>query len=168
MREDWAGGFKKTPRPWQKRRGVPTSWTRQRYGCLPSVTLSGLNVLAIRGMLAFHMDMLDMGMFDFDMLAVLECMLFRRVISVADGVQLVAMGKVSMVARCRVIAIFGMLGRMAVVSRCMFEVLGGFMMVLMDLVFVLHRDSPELVVGRLMPGSVEGWINRSTKPSPRM
>jgi hypothetical protein len=127
---------------------------------LSPVARSGLGVLAVGGMLAIRMHVLDMGMLDIDVLAVLENMLLRRVIGMANRMQLVAMGKMSVVARFCVIALFGIAGRVAVVSRCMFEVRGGFVMVLMDLVFFLHLDSPEQVVGRLMPGDMDSRIKR--------
>ena len=64
--------------------------------------------------------------------------LFRSVLGVLDGMQLMAMGQMRMMARLFVMAGFSMLGRFAMVLGSLFEVLGRFVMVMMDFVLVAH------------------------------
>jgi hypothetical protein len=60
------------------------------------------------------------------------------VFSVLDRVQLVAMGQVSVMARLFVLAGFRVLGRFAVMPGGLVEVLGRFVMVMMNFVLVAH------------------------------
>jgi hypothetical protein len=69
---------------------------------------------------------------------VLVRVLLGGLLGVFDGVQLVAVGQVSVVARLFVMTRFGVLGCFAVMLGGFVEVLGRFMMVMMNFVLVAH------------------------------
>jgi hypothetical protein len=99
--------------------------------------LTVLSMFGIRGVLGMNVNMLNVHVLNTDMLAMLDGMLFRGMFGMANSVQLVAMGNMGVVCGCCVIAIFRMLGGMTVVCRRVFEMHGGFVMVVMNLALVL-------------------------------